>query len=50
MKPEIIIQILKLIFCNHEVMTWLEEQAAKTSTPIDDVAIRVLKLLLCDQK
>jgi hypothetical protein len=50
MKAEIIIQILRLILCNNEMMAWLEEQAAKTNTPVDDVMVGVLKLLLCGQK
>jgi hypothetical protein len=49
MKPEIIIHILRLILCNQEVMTWLENEASKTGTPIDDEVLRVLKLLLCGQ-
>lgn len=50
MKAEVIVQILRLILCNQEMLAWLEEQAAKTNTPIDDMMVGVLKLLLCGQK
>lgn len=39
--------ILRLVLCNASLLTWLKSEAAKSETPIDDTAIKVVEMLLC---
>lgn len=41
------LMILRLILCNKTMLDWLKAEAAKTSTPIDDTAIKIIEALLC---
>jgi len=45
-----IVTILQLILCNPQMLEWMREQAQKSDTPIDDIGIKVLEILLCNQK
>ena len=46
MEPKTVLGIIKMILCNPDVRKWIEDQAANTSTPIDNLAVKVLYLLL----
>lgn len=41
------LMILKLVLCNAQVMKWLKAEAAKSETPIDDTAVKIVEFLLC---
>ena len=43
-RPDIILGVIRAILT--QLMPWLEEEAKKTETPIDDNIVRVLKMLL----
>jgi hypothetical protein len=47
MTPEMIVTILRLILCNPQMLEWLEAEAQKTDTPVDDTILAILKLALC---
>ena len=46
MEAKTVLGIIKMILCNPDVKKWIEDQAAHTSTPIDNLAVKVLYLLL----
>jgi hypothetical protein len=46
MEARTVLGIIKMILCNPEVKKWIEDQAAHTSTPIDNLAVKILYLLL----
>lgn len=50
MNPALIIAILRTILCRPELKKWLENEAGKTGTPIDNVALMVIYLLLSCEK
>lgn len=39
--------ILRLVLCNQTLLGWLKSEAAKSETPIDDTAIKVVEMILC---
>ncbi len=43
-RPDIILGVIRVIL--QELLPWLEEEAKKTDTPIDDKAVQILKKLL----
>lgn len=43
----IVIKILQAILCDPTIMAWLEAEAKKTETPIDDMALTMIKMMLC---
>ena len=45
MDPKIIIQIVTLLVC--PLLEWLEQEAKKTETPIDDKTVAILSEILC---
>lgn len=50
MKVESALFILRLVLCNERVVAWLREEAEKTSTPIDNIAIDVIQYVLCGRE
>lgn len=46
MEAKTVLGIVKMILCNPDVRKWIEDQAAHTTTPIDNLAVKVLYLLL----
>ena len=46
MEPKTVLGIIRMILCNPDVRKWIEDQATHTSTPIDNLAVKVLYLLL----
>lgn len=42
-----ILVFLRLILCRPEVIKWLREEAKKSTTPIDDIAVSIIVKLLC---
>jgi len=47
MRAESILYILRLIFCNSDVLAWLKEQAKKSDSKIDDYMVEIIESLLC---
>ena len=47
MNPVMIIGILRMLLCNDEMMAWMEKESSKSSTPIDDIAVKLIGMLLC---
>lgn len=47
MNPAAIMYILRLLLCNTEMLEWLKKQAKVSNTPIDDMAIDIIEMLLC---
>lgn len=47
MNPVMIIGILRMVLCNDEMMDWMEKEAKKSTTPIDDIAVKMVGMLLC---
>ena len=45
-KPEFIVYILKQILCSKEIKEYLNTEAKKTDTPIDDLMVEVIYTLL----
>lgn len=45
----VVLMFLRLILCDAKILTWLESEAAKTTTPIDDTAVKGIKYLLCPE-
>lgn len=51
MNASIIVMIMRAIFCDPDLRAWLEKQAQATDTPIDNLAVKIVYLLLtCDDK
>ena len=50
MKVEFVLFILRLVLCNEKVVAWLREEATKTTTPIDNIAIDVVQHVLCGRE
>jgi len=48
MDPKIAIQIIALVIC--PLLEWLEQEAKKTETPVDDKAVAVLAEILCKKR
>ena len=48
MDPKIIIQIIRLIIC--PLLEWLDQEAKKTETPVDDKAVAILAEILCKKR
>jgi len=48
MDPKIIIQIISLIIC--PLLKWLDQEAKKTETPVDDKAVAILAEILCKKR
>jgi len=46
MNEKTVLGIIKMILCNPDVRKWIEDKAGSTSTPIDDLAVKILYLLL----
>lgn len=46
MNPVLIITILRAVLCEPEIKKFLEKAAADSNTPIDDVTLGVLYMLL----
>ncbi len=38
-----------MILCNDEMLSWLKAEAKKTETPIDDTAVEIVEMLLCQK-
>lgn len=50
MNPILVITILRAILCEKDIKKWLIEQAEKSETPLDNVAVGVLYMILtCEQ-
>lgn len=41
------LMILRFVLCNKSILDWLKAEAAKTGTPIDDTAVKLIEALLC---
>ena len=39
--------LLRFVLCNEKLMGWLETESAKSETPLDDTAVKVIKWVLC---
>lgn len=50
MTPNVIVYLIRAILCNEQLQKWLREEAKKTNTPIDDLALDALDALLCGDK
>ena len=48
--PAIIVYILRLVLCNDRILIWLKEQAKKTETPLDDISVTIIEMLLCSKE
>jgi hypothetical protein len=44
------LMILRLVLCNEKMLAWLKAEAAKTETPIDDTAIRLIEMVVCSSE
>lgn len=40
------LMLLRFVLCNEKLLTWLRTEAAKTETPIDDTAVRIIEWTL----
>jgi hypothetical protein len=43
------LMLLRLVLCNEKLLSWLKAEAAKTDTPVDDTAVKVLEFVLCGE-
>lgn len=41
------LMLLRFVLCNEKLMTWLRTEAAKSETPIDDTAVKIIEWTLC---
>lgn len=46
MNPAVIVAIVRMLLCDPVVKKWMETMAKDSSTPIDDVGVSVLYMLL----
>lgn len=49
MNADIALKILRMILCNDEVKAWLKQAASESDTPIDDWALDIVEMLLCNK-
>lgn len=45
-----VLYILGFVLCNEKMLTWLKAEAKKTETPIDDTAIAIIEMFLCQKE
>ena len=51
MNASIIVMILRAVFCDPDLRAWLEKQAQATDTPIDNLAVKIVYMLLtCNEE
>lgn len=41
------LMILRMVICSGPILPWLKAEAAKSETPIDDTAVRIIEGVLC---